>query len=309
MNLDNVVFESVISDAPDADLVPIREISRATGINTVTLRAWERRYGLLIPQRTAKGHRLYSLADINRVKDIQIWLGRGVAISKVKALLTVTDKSQEQGAGDIDSIWLNLIDQINAHINAFHRSRLEHVLADTYALYPAEMVTDYLLVPLLDGLNANEFGMVAKRSFFTSVLQEYLQAAIYRQRHAAGQSKILVVSLSPDATDLLPLALSYSLLVHQYQTEYLGSMDLGEARLCAEALQAKIVVLTGSSSINTTELQLHLKAWREKNAMPIVLAGDLATVYPVLVLKEENGVFPCATMERVHAAINLLVKG
>lgn len=307
MNLDTAVFESVISDAPDADLVPIREISRATGINTVTLRAWERRYGLLVPQRTAKGHRLYSLADINRVKDIQVWLGRGVAISKVKALLT--DKPQEHGEGDIESIWLSLIDQINAHINAFHRERLEHVLADTYALYPAEMVTDYLLVPLMDGLQANEFGMAAKRSFFTSVLQEHLQAAIYRQRQAAGQSKILVVSLSPGTIDLLPLALSYSLLVHQYQAEYLGSMDLSEARLCAEALQAKIVVLTGSSIINTGELQLHLKTWREKNAMPIVLAGDLATVYPALAFKEDNGVFPCATMERVHTAINILVKG
>ena len=49
---------------------PIRAISELTGVPTTTLRAWERRYGLLKPSRTAKGHRLYSGEDIDLVKDI-----------------------------------------------------------------------------------------------------------------------------------------------------------------------------------------------------------------------------------------------
>ncbi|MBT8131818.1 MAG: MerR family DNA-binding transcriptional regulator, partial [Gammaproteobacteria bacterium] len=39
------------------DLYPIRTVVSLTGINAVTLRAWERRYGLVKPKRTAKGHR------------------------------------------------------------------------------------------------------------------------------------------------------------------------------------------------------------------------------------------------------------
>lgn len=298
----------VITDnPPDENLVPIREISRATGINTVTLRAWERRYGLLVPQRTAKGHRLYSLADISRVKDIQVWLGRGIAIGKVKALLA--DPFQNNELEDIDSIWVHLINQIYAHINAFHRSRLEHALAETFALYPAEMIADYLLVPLINNLQANEFGMVAKRKFFTSVLQEYLQAAIYRQRQAAGGARVLLISLSTQRNDLLPLTLSYSLLAHHYKAEYLGAMDLNEARLCAEALQAKILVLIGYEELTASELQLHLKTWRQKNAMPIVLVGELALVYSALGLEVGCGIYSCATIGSVHVAINSLVKG
>ena len=45
-------------------LLPIRVISRLSGVNTVTLRARERRYGLLTPTRTEKGHRLYSQEDV-----------------------------------------------------------------------------------------------------------------------------------------------------------------------------------------------------------------------------------------------------
>ena len=40
------------------ELFPIREVARLTGVNPVTLRAWERRYGLIQPTRTESGHRL-----------------------------------------------------------------------------------------------------------------------------------------------------------------------------------------------------------------------------------------------------------
>jgi len=80
--------ESMVSEA-----VPIRRVSELTGVNSVTLRAWERRYGLLKPLRTAKGHRLYRPEDIARVEAIQRWLARGVAVGQVRALLDQGAKS------------------------------------------------------------------------------------------------------------------------------------------------------------------------------------------------------------------------
>ncbi|PUA26432.1 MAG: hypothetical protein B0W54_21965 [Cellvibrio sp. 79] len=291
------------------DLVPIREISRVTGVNTVTLRAWERRYGLLIPQRTSKGHRLYSRNDIQQVRDIQTWLGRGVAISKVKSLLA--EKKADDFIGEIDSVWVSLSAEIHEHINVFHRSRLENSLADVFALYPVEMVADYLLVPLLGRLQGDVIGNVVKRAFFTNVLQEHLQAAIYRQRQAAQGERIILVSVPGNpvySSNLEALLVNYSCLVHQYRAEYMGHLDLKVAQLCAEALQAKIIVLIGYGPLNTGELQLHLTSWQEKNVIPVVLAGDLALVYPVLGLDESEVMHPCTTMQQVHAAINQLVK-
>ena len=69
------------------DLFPIREVSRLTGVNPVTLRAWERRYGLIRPTRTDSGHRLYSMADVEAVRSILAWTERGVAVSKVGSIL------------------------------------------------------------------------------------------------------------------------------------------------------------------------------------------------------------------------------
>ena len=68
-------------------LYPIRTVSRLTGVPPVTLRAWERRYRLLTPTRTEKGHRLYTEADIERVRQVLALMDRGVGVGQVGPFL------------------------------------------------------------------------------------------------------------------------------------------------------------------------------------------------------------------------------
>ena len=82
----NELSNAITPDA-EAQLLPIREVVRLTGVNPVTLRAWERRYGLIQPLRTEGGHRLYSPADVEAIRSILTWTERGVAVSKVAQLL------------------------------------------------------------------------------------------------------------------------------------------------------------------------------------------------------------------------------
>ena len=63
----------------------IREVAEITGVKPVTLRAWQRRYNLVQPDRTEKGHRLFTDQDIEMIRQIQSWLAKGVAIGKVGA--------------------------------------------------------------------------------------------------------------------------------------------------------------------------------------------------------------------------------
>mgnify|MGYP001816018414 CR=1 FL=1 len=51
-------------------MLPIRTVANLTSINPVTLRAWERRYNLITPQRTPKGHRLYTEADVELIRQV-----------------------------------------------------------------------------------------------------------------------------------------------------------------------------------------------------------------------------------------------
>ena len=295
-----------IAEVSLEELVPIREISRVTGINTVTLRAWERRYGLLVPQRTSKGHRLYSYADIDRVKEIQVWLSRGLAISKVKTLLA------DQQAGNIlppiDSHWLVLVKQFQVAISRFHRHGLEHLIEETFALYPVEMVTDNLMSPLLAGLQADDAGKPAQCAFFSEVLLGYIYAAQSRQRQSTQGNKILVVSVAPNESVILPQLFNFGLLINQYQAEFFGSLPWRELLICVEALAVKIVVMHSDEVLNPSELQLHLRKWRERNSLPIVLLGSAARVLSSLGIDEGEGIYCCVSHQQALLLINQLLK-
>jgi MerR family transcriptional regulator, light-induced transcriptional regulator len=88
-----MLYNPVMSNSNDTEippgdgLFPIRHVCAETGINPVTLRAWERRYGLIRPLRTPKGHRLYSTEDIQRIRRILSLLEEGVAVSQVGRVL------------------------------------------------------------------------------------------------------------------------------------------------------------------------------------------------------------------------------
>lgn len=61
----------------------IRSVCALTGVNPNTLRAWERRYGLIQPERTASGYRLYTMHDVERLRAIQDLLNAGVPAGQV----------------------------------------------------------------------------------------------------------------------------------------------------------------------------------------------------------------------------------
>ena len=62
---------------------PLRAASRLTGLSPELLRAWERRYGLVTPERTPGGTRRYSDAEIERLRLAREAVDLGHRISKV----------------------------------------------------------------------------------------------------------------------------------------------------------------------------------------------------------------------------------
>jgi len=73
----------------------IGELSKRSGVSPDLLRAWERRYGLLRPERSAGGLRLYTPADVERVRVMRQHLADGLAASEAAALASRTDLDDE----------------------------------------------------------------------------------------------------------------------------------------------------------------------------------------------------------------------
>ncbi len=67
------------------DTLPVynlKAVIKETGLSPATLRAWERRYGLVKPSRSAGGHRLYSRQDIEQLKWLLARQKEGLSISR-----------------------------------------------------------------------------------------------------------------------------------------------------------------------------------------------------------------------------------
>ncbi|AJR05947.1 helix-turn-helix-type transcriptional regulator [Photobacterium gaetbulicola] len=168
----------------------IKDVSEITGVNSVTLRAWQRRYGLINPKRTEKGHRLYSAQDIKTIREIVEWLDKGVAIGKVKPMLgklTPYNNNDEQndsqkGVGNI----LSALAQLNA-------SSLDKQLIQLMKEYPVKVLESKIVRVVINEICQPDNPLQdVQRVIWDTVLQERCLSLIAASRKRNKKACILM---------------------------------------------------------------------------------------------------------------------
>jgi len=139
-----------VEEQSASPLYPIREVSRLTGVNTVTLRAWERRYGLICPQRTPKGHRLYSAEDIETIRRVLQWLDKGVAVSQVSDLLDQTPQTSLESSTEGD--WDQVISELQRNLAQQDEEQLDQLYSQLFSSWSGSQLVKNLLSPLASQL-------------------------------------------------------------------------------------------------------------------------------------------------------------
>lgn len=121
----------------------IKTIADLAGFSPTLLRAWERRYEILEPERTDSGHRLYTDDDLRVLREIKRRLGTGRTIGEVVAMgrpgllsslepvsLESLNRQLIQAALDFDEVTLQrLLDQAFASFST--ATVLDQVLETT----------------------------------------------------------------------------------------------------------------------------------------------------------------------------------
>ena len=138
----------------------IREAATRTGLTEPVLRAWERRYGIVEPARTAGGYRLYDEAAIRRLRSMRRLIGDGWSASAAAAaIIAGTDPpgaDVEMPGGDVeppvDSEPRSLVDQLVDAAGALDSVRIEAVLDEMFAAGTYERVVDDHVLPALRAL-------------------------------------------------------------------------------------------------------------------------------------------------------------
>jgi DNA-binding transcriptional MerR regulator len=83
----------------ESSVLRIGELSRRVGLSEHVLRAWEGRYGLLAPERSAGGFRLYSEADVLRVLQMQAHLTNGLSAAEAARTVLAANTGSPAVAG------------------------------------------------------------------------------------------------------------------------------------------------------------------------------------------------------------------
>ena len=166
---------------------PIGELSARTQVNTVTLRAWERRYGLLKPERSSKGHRLYSENDVVTIEKVISLVARGVPLGKVKPLL----KGNLPVSLEIDEIenWHTLVIQIISAVESFSITKIDHLIQQSFSNYTAPLCRERLMEPALAALaqyddNGAAYGFLESQLIRYSLIR--LSAKVSKKGHSAS---------------------------------------------------------------------------------------------------------------------------
>ena len=134
----------------------LKVVIKQTGLKADTLRAWERRYGLPKPGRSAGKHRLYSQRDIDTIKWLNARQGEGMSISNAVELwlnleaegsdpLLMTEYgSPLTAAAPVPPTGGRGLDELKASwvsaCCAFDESSSARILSEAFALYTVEEV-------------------------------------------------------------------------------------------------------------------------------------------------------------------------
>ena len=266
---------------PGEKLYTIGTVSKLTGVGAITLRAWERRYGLIEPVRKESGHRLYTRRHIDQINRITALTQQGMRISQVRPEMLESEAPGLEAGTDADH-WREYLNGMVAAIVAFDEERLEEVYNEALSLYPIGLVTRRLLTPLLVELGLrweSGEGSVAEEHFFAFYLRNKLGAR-YHHRPRGNRGALLLVAGIEGEYHELGLLL-FALAAHQagYRILPLGAnMPLGELVPVARKKRCDAIVLSGAIEPSRNVLDDGLPRLVAKSPVP-VLVGGLSSVY------------------------------
>jgi DNA-binding transcriptional MerR regulator len=233
---------------PDAEpgYLRIGQLAKRTGVSPELLRAWEQRYGLLQPTRTAGGFRLYSAADEARVQGMQSLVAGGLAAAQAARLLLSDDEPAPRSVSTSAATLEDAAGNLTASLDRLDELAANTALDRLFAGYTVETVLRDAVIPYLhrlgDRWEAGEVS-VAQEHFGSNLLRGRLLGLA--QGWGQGQGPGAILACVPgEQHELGLLAFGVALRRRGWRITYLGSdSPIGAVADISRSLLPAVVVL------------------------------------------------------------------
>ena len=206
----------------DDGVLRIGELSKRSGVSPELLRAWERRYGLPLPTRSAGGLRLYSQADLDRVRVMREHLDAGLAAAQAATLAMRAPAEPAPSAALSPSA---MREDLAAALDHFDEPRAQAILDRVLAAVTVDTLLGEVILPYLRELGARwERGeaTIAHEHFASSVLHGRL-LGIARGWGLGMGPVALLACLPGEQHDLGLIAFGLALRSRGWRIVYLGA--------------------------------------------------------------------------------------
>ena len=275
------------SDQMSADqapgLFPIRTVSELTGVNAITLRAWETRYGLIEPIRKASGHRLYTQEHIDLINRVVGLLDRGMRIGQINAETLSGVSVESDPADDRQNHWQSYINGMIAAVICFDDAGLERIYGEALSHYPVRVVTEKLLTPLLVELGERwetKKGSIAEEHFFGFYLRNKLGARFHHRPKSQTGPRLMLACLPGDLHEIGLLLFALEACDHGFQTVLLGAnMPLDELPAAVSKTKSEALVLSGVIEPRKSVIEEQLPRLVKRLSIPVFFGGSIAATH------------------------------
>jgi MerR family transcriptional regulator, light-induced transcriptional regulator len=221
----------------------IGELSRRVGESPELLRAWETRYGLVKPERTPGGLRLYSEQDERRVRVMRHHINAGLSASEAARMAKLADGPPPEA----ESMTLvGLAAALRSSFDALDEPMAQTVLDRLLIAFELRQALSEVILPVLHGLGERWAGgqvSVAQEHFASNIISGRLRSLAQGWGQGVGPPAILACPPG-ELHELGLLSFGLALRARGWRITYLGAdTPLSDIAALLDEVLPAIVVL------------------------------------------------------------------
>ncbi len=209
-------------------LFSIKDLENLTGIKAHTIRIWEKRYGLLVPNRTESNIRYYDLENLKKLLNIAILNHQGIKISKIATFKSSELENKVRELTSVRNDQEHFVNSLKISMLNFDRNLFEHTYNSLISESSFREVFVHVLIPFLHsiGIEWQSNSLTpAHEHFFSNLLKQKLLINIERVQEVLPKNpEEVYVLFLPDNEihEFALLFIHYELLLKGYYSVYLG---------------------------------------------------------------------------------------
>jgi DNA-binding transcriptional MerR regulator/methylmalonyl-CoA mutase cobalamin-binding subunit len=240
---------------------PIKVVSQMTGLSVHVIRAWEKRYNVVEPDRSDTNRRMYSEEDIEKLKLLNdaIHLGHnigGIANLSAKELKSLLKKENQESSepssiivkSEPDKNIQEILTECISSIKNYDAKQLESILLNTSTKFTQPVLIEELIVPLVYKIGEMWHDgeiRVANEHLASSVVRSFLFNLL--EAYSINDSAPVMVSATPRGQEHELGALIAGVVAASsgWKVIYLGaSLPAEEISSVVSYLNARVVALS-----------------------------------------------------------------